>query len=383
MTYFCKSTSFLFKGIIGYGKFMKLTRNLKTYSESEIAQQRLKVIKFSQKYSVKAACEAFNISKSTAYLWKKTLRDSGGKLISLIPKSTRPHHVRQMITDPEIISFIRKLRDEHPRLGKEKVKPLLDQFCEEAKIKSISESTIGKVIKKHKLFFFSTGRIYHNPNSGWATRKRKKRLRVRYAPKPKDFGYIQMDSVVKFVDGVKRYVISAIDVKLKYSFSLCYKNSSSKSALDLFQKFEKVYPFAIKKVQTDNGSEFLGKFENYLEKKGIAHYFIYPRCPRINGCVERYQRSLQEEFLDHHLELIYEPKLLNDKLIEYLIFYNCQRAHQTLGLKSPIDYLLSNGYLSKMYVTSTYTLTTSTPIIIMRSVLDTICTFPTVFVIRK
>jgi transposase InsO family protein len=41
------------------------------------------------------------------------------------------------------------------------------------------------------------------------------------------------------------------------------------------------------------------------------------------------------------------------KLAEYLIFYNTERPHKALGLKSPIDYLLSTGAMSKMSVTYT------------------------------
>ena len=43
----------------------------------------------------------------------------------------------------------------------------------------------------------------------------------------------------------------------------------------------------IKVVQTDNGSEFLGVFDKYLKERGIEHKFTYPRCPKINGYIER------------------------------------------------------------------------------------------------
>ena len=260
-----------------------------------------------------------------------------------------------MATDSRVIEYIQKLREEHYRLGKRKIKVLLDRYCFNLRIETISVSTIGKVIKRNHLFFQKQGRLYHNPNSGWAKRKPAKRLRVRYSPKPTEFGHLQMDTVLKMIEGVKSYLYSAIDIKLKFALSLAYPKLNSQNTLDFFKKVELVYPLKIKSIQTDNGLEFLGIFEPYLKRQNIPHFFIYPRCPRINGVVERYQRTLQEEFLNPNLDLIHQPQLFNDKLAEYLLFYNLERPHQALGFKSPLGYLVAEGYQSQMCVTHTKT----------------------------
>lgn len=330
-----------------------ISYSLYQYDTTKVAQYRLEAIKFFEEFGLEATKKAFKVSKSTLYRWRKALKDNQGKLPSLIPRSTRPKKVRRMMTDPRIVSFIKHLRESHPRLGKEKVKPLLDEYCQKIGISPISESTIGKVIKRNNLFYQKSGRVYHNPNSQWVQRKRKKRLRVRYSPKHQELGHLQADSITLFVDGLKRYIFSAIDCKLKFSFSLVYKSLTSRNGKDFFSKLEKIYPFKIKSLQTDNGLEFLGELDDYLRQKNILHFFSYPRCPRINGIVERYQRSLQEEFINHHLDLIYSTRLFNQKMVEYLIWYNTKRAHKSLGLKSPMDYLVSTGHLSHMCVTYT------------------------------
>jgi putative transposase len=79
----------------------------------------------------------------------------------------------------------------------------------------------------------------------------------------------------------------------------------------------------------------------------------HTRCPKINGCIERYNRTLREEFLNYHINLIEDPEQLNLKLADYLIFHNTERPHKALGLKSPIDYLLSERALSNKSVTYT------------------------------
>lgn len=327
--------------------------SLRKFSKEEVAQERLKIINFYQRYGEKATLEAFGVDRKLIYIWRKRLKTSGNQLFSLIPSSTKPKNTRRSPVDPKVVEYIKNLREEHPRLGKEKIKILLDEYCLKEDLPPISESTIGRVIKRNKFFFQKQGRIYHTPGSGWAKRKKRKRLRVRYAPKPKEFGHLQLDTILKLVDGVKLYVYSGTDIKLKFSLSLPYPRLNSKNTLGFFKKLELVYPGKIKSIQTDNGLEFLGVFDQYLAKKNIPHFFIYPRCPRINGVVERYQRTFQEEFLNHHLHLIHQPQSFSSKLAQYLIFYNTKRPHQSLGLMSPMDYLIKKGGMSKKYWTST------------------------------
>ncbi len=89
------------------------------------------------------------------------------------------------------------------------------------------------------------------------------------------------------------------------------------------------------------GLEFLGEFNQHLKKENILHYFIYPRCPRINGVVERFNRTLQEEFVNSHLHLIHQQSLFNEKLKQYLLYYDNERPHESLAMKSPMEYLIN------------------------------------------
>lgn len=121
-----------------------------------------------------------------------------------------------------------------------------------------------------------------------------------------------------------------------------------------YHRFKSVYPLRIKSWQSDNSSENLGEFDEQLKKDGIPHFFSYPRCPKINTYVERYNRTIQEEFIDPNLGIIYDKPLFHQRLADYLIFYNTQRPHKSLGLKSPIEYLIENGGMSQKSLTYTY-----------------------------
>lgn len=333
-----------------------MLKSLRRFSKDEVAQERLKIIDFYTEHGEKTTKEAFGVNRKTVFVWKKRLKESRNSLASLIPTSTTPKTQRKMTTNSKIVSEIKRLREEHPRLGKEKIKPILKKYCLKEGLTLISVSTIGKVIKRNNFFFQKAGRIYHDPNSGWAKNKAKraKRNRIKYAPKPNSVGYLEMDTILRFVDGIRYYFYCAVDVKGKFAFALPYKHLNSQNTVDFFKKIEYVFPFSIKTVQTDNGLEFLGDFEDYLQKRNMFHVFTYPRCCKINGVVERFNRTIQEEFIDNNLDIIHNPKLFTGKLIDYLLFYNTERVHSAHdNLKSPMDYLILEGGMSKMSATHT------------------------------
>jgi hypothetical protein len=155
----------IFSRIRGYRRLQEMLHSLRRFSKDEVAKERLKIIQFYEEFGERVTKEAFGADRKVIHVWKKRVKGNDNKLMALIPHSTRPHQVRRMHTDSRIIEFVRDKRQQHPRIGKEKLKPLLDRYCREKGIQSISESTIGKIIKRHKLFFQKAGRIYHDPKS--------------------------------------------------------------------------------------------------------------------------------------------------------------------------------------------------------------------------
>lgn len=79
----------------------------------------------------------------------------------------------------------------------------------------------------------------------------------------------------------------------------------------------------------------------------------YPNCPKINGCVERFNRTLKEEIVYNNLDVINGMQVFRKQLAEYLVIFNTERPHKTLCLKSPVDYLNLEGAKSKKIATYT------------------------------
>ncbi|BAL80189.1 hypothetical protein [Caldisericum exile] len=91
-------------------------------------------------------------------------------------------------------------------------------------MKSISISTIRKVIKRYNLIEYPKGLNYHNPQSGFAKKKKNYKLKVKPYPKPKELGYIEIDTIVRFVEGIKRYILNAVDISSKFQFAYEFKS---------------------------------------------------------------------------------------------------------------------------------------------------------------
>lgn len=316
------------------------------------AKQRRKILCFWRQYGLKAAKEAFGASRSTLYAWWQIYVRSGYKIESLNPGSQAPKHCRKRETNPLIVKEIRRLRFEVcPNLGKDKVKKFLDPFCLENGLKIISISTIGRIIVDKK--------IYHHRQKVSHFGKIKIIKKAKKVRKPKDFitnepgDLIEIDTIVKFLHGFKRYVVTAVDTHCKHSFAWSYRKANSANTRDFVIKLKQVFPYAIKNIQTDNGSEFHKYFAEHLKKTKIRHFWNYPRQPYKNGHVEKFNRTIQEEFMDWNETLMKEPRDFNLKLMDYLLWYNTQRPHWGLKLESPVDYLIENNWVSRMRWTDT------------------------------
>jgi hypothetical protein len=122
---------------------------------------------------------------------------------------------------------------------------------------------------------------------------------------------VQID--VKFVpqkcvmNGQKYYQFTAVDECSRWTYREMYDEHSTVSAKDFLLKLIRHAPFPIRRVQTDNGTEFTNTllvtksthktlFEQALLDMGIEYQRIRIATPRHNGKVERQHRIDTERF---------------------------------------------------------------------------------------
>jgi hypothetical protein len=99
--------------------------SLRKFGRDEVAQQRLRIMEFYDRYGEQATKEAFGAERKVISRCRQKLKEYEGALEGLAPASTRPKRSRMMIVAAAAVQFIQQLRQEYPRLGKVKIKPLL------------------------------------------------------------------------------------------------------------------------------------------------------------------------------------------------------------------------------------------------------------------
>lgn len=313
------------------GFFSVYTHILKTKNMNEEATKRAKALSHWHKYGIESAQDAFSVPESTLYRWRANLRKHHGHLNSLNNKSRAPKRTRTRIAPQGLKEEIFRLRTKHPRMGKTQIYHTIKH-----QIKT-SESTVGRVLKDMR----ERGQL---PLRG--EKPYKKKHSVRKDRRQEKVG-IEADTVVRHVNGIKWYFVTAIDLKTRKSWVYITNKHSSMQAINVLERIDINIPC----IQTDNGSEFLKNFHAHCVSQNIPHYFIYPNTPKMNAHIERFNRTLEEEFIMWHKHLMVDRNNLekvNEKLQEYVRYYNTVRPHTSLGFLSPEEYYVKNRENSHM-----------------------------------
>jgi transposase InsO family protein len=343
---------------------MQFIDDILAHPAREAIEKRIEIIKFFDDYGIAATKRAFGKSRSTVFLWKQKLKNNNGRLSALAPGNKTPIHKRRRLVHPFIVDFIIKYRKDHPGADKLTIAPVLATACKQSGIKPISASTIGRIIHDLKAKGRLPQRNKLTYNATWdkqwfLEKKPRKKLRRKdfYPRQPGDL--VQMDTISVFTDGMKRYICTALDIRTRFAFAYAYKTHSSVHTGDFLDKLLRVSPFTIKRVQTDNGSEFACHFDNACSAKGLTHYFNYPRHPQANGHLERFNRTIQEQFVYWYTDMLDEPDMFNQKLMDYLIWYNTEKPHRSIGNLSPLRYYIDNHLPTSLQSNMLWTLTST------------------------
>lgn len=311
---------------------------------SSSAKRRLSWMDYHhQCQNVSLTCRYFGISRKTFHLWKK--RYQPFHLESLEEKSRRPKRTRLWQVSRVQESRVLALRRRYIRYGKEKLKILYQQQYQEP----ISSWKIQRVIEKHNL--------YYAPNKTLRLRQRRrasepKRRITELKKEPQEGFLVQTDTVVLNWPWGKRYILTGIDHHSKIAFARMYTSKHSKHAADFLRRLYYLFDGRILNVQTDNGSEFAKHFRDAISELKLNQYFSRVRTPKDNAFDERFNRTLQEEFIalgHRHPDL----NVFNQNLTEWLVEYNFNRPHQSLGYETPINFQNHYHKLLPMYPSST------------------------------
>ena len=329
-----------------FDKHASWRRQAKLLKLSKDACQRLEWIIY---YESKAGRNAlatsrhFAIAPKVFYVWKN--RFDGKNLALLESRSKAPKNTRKKeITSIEEQRII-GLRKSRIRWGKMKLaKRYKDIYGQE-----ISSWKIQYTIKKWNLY-------YHPAKNVRIQTKRKRsqaKKRVTELKKQPFPGYlIALDTIVIHWNGLKRYILTAIDTTSKIAYARMYTTKSSRNAADFLYRMHYLLDGEVINSLNDNGSEFHKEFETACRQLGIVRYWSRTRTPKDNPVIERFNRTLEEEFIDLG-NFTPDPVLFNQRLTEWLIDYAFVRPHQSLGYDTPWEFYSQTAKVLPMYSSRT------------------------------
>lgn len=295
----------------------------------------------------------FGITRKSVHKWLKRYKEKG--LFGLEEHSRAPVHVRKRMISFEQRLKVRALRKRYPKYGKMKLTGLYLKSYQE----KISSWKIQKIIEEDQLY----------PDNPKVLKLRKKQIqakshyrqRITRLVKEKKVNYLwHVDTVILTLSsGGYRYLLTAIDEVSKMAYARLYTTHTSRNAKDFLEKLIYLTDKKVINLHHDNGSEFKLEFEEACKVLNIPQWYSRPHTPKDNSVLERFNRTIQEEFIAMSEADIYYTDEFNHHLTDWLIEYNSIRPHQTLDYLSPLDYLdnyykITQGELSPMYSSHTH-----------------------------
>ena len=279
-------------------------------------------------WTVAAAAESMRISRQTAHKWWRRYQDEG--VAGLEDRSSRPRRCPTKTPD-RMERRIVELRRRH-QLGPARLAPRVD----------MPASTFHLVLQRHGVSRLSDldrkggrvvrrietthpGELIHMdikkqakipPGGGWRVHGREVSRGQHHRTK---VGY--------------SFIHSAIDAHSRLAYSEAHANEQAVTMIAFWHRareFFASYGIVIERVMTDNGSCYRSKeFKKQLITQAIAHTFIRPYRPQTNGKVERYNRTLLNEWA---YARPYRSDASRTRALDtWLHMYNHHRHHTAIG----------------------------------------------------
>lgn len=127
-----------------------------------------------------------------------------------------------------------------------------------------------------------------------------------------------------------------IDVCSRWAYAVPTIGMNTRKSLAFVREAQDEAPFAFKTIQSDHGSEFSQWFTKRIAERGMAHRHSRIRTPNDNAHLERFNRTIQEECLSR---CVRDIRVWRREIPECLRYYNTERPHMGLEMKTPNDIL--------------------------------------------
>lgn len=276
-------------------------------------------------WTVAGAADSMGISRQTAHKWWRRYREAGEA--GLVDRSSRPRSCPRRL-DPRFERRLVELRRQR-RLGPARLAAqagvpasTLHRVLVRNGVSRLSDldPTTGRVIRRIETI--RPGELVHidvkklakiPPGGGW-------RVHGRAADRHKQtrMGYV--------------YVHSAIDAFSRLAYSEIHADELGATAVGFWRRardFFTSYGIVVERVLTDNGGCYRSfEFRDLLVANAITHTRTKPYHPQTNGKVERFNRTLRDEWA---YARPYQSDAARERALDkWLHLYNHHRYHTAI-----------------------------------------------------
>ncbi|CAN5242833.1 IS481-like element ISMsm9 family transposase [soil metagenome] len=291
-------------------------------------------------WSLRRAAERFQCSPATAKKWADRYRVGG--VAAMLDRSSRPH-VSPNRTPKRTERRIINLRFTR-RWGPHRIAYHLQ----------LSRSTVQAVLGRYRMPL-----LRHLDQNTGLTVRRPAPIRYEHSA-PGDLVHVDIKKLGRIPDGgghrkfgrtignrhnKKRgrgyaFLHHAVDDHSRVAYSEILDDERKETAAAFWKRAKQSFSdhgIVIKRVLTDNGSCYRSKLFAEALGDDITHKKTRPYRPQTNGKVERFNRTLNEEWAYARTYLTDESRAATYQA--WIHHYNHHRRHTGIGGKSPIERL--------------------------------------------
>jgi len=289
------------------------------------AQFRLRVVKLyiEENYTARMISEEMGCCKSAIHRWVGIYRRDGEEGLRTTGEgrsNSRPETPQQRARREQVVA----IKKENPHYGARRISDVLRRlFWIPA-----SAGTVHKTLRQEELI---------DPP---------KKKRVKNPAKPRFFerstpNQLWQSDIMSFRLGGKAvYLIGYIDDYSRYIVGLgLYRSQTGEAVLETYRRAVGDYGIP-KEMLTDNGRQYATwrgktKFQKELARDRIHHLRSQPHHPMTLGKIERFWKSILDEFLSRATLRDFEEA--RERIGLWVQYYNHRRPHQGIGGLCPAD----------------------------------------------
>lgn len=303
--------------------------------ELSVMEQRYRAV-----LEVEAGCpvvevaERYGVSRQSVHGWLRRYRDGG--LAGLADRSHRPAECPHQ-TAASVEALVCELRRSHPRWGPQR---LFYELERRDVVPVPSLVTLYRILVRNGLVVPGARR---RPRSSYTRWQRER---------PMELWQLDIMGGVMLIDGRELKLISGIDDHSRFMvIAQLVTRASARAVCRAFAEAMRTFGVP-EEVLTDNGKQFTGRFtqprpsevlfERICRENGITARTTRPRSPTTTGKVERWHRTVREEFLTAHgpFASAEQAQLALDAWVDD---YNTVRPHQALDMATPASRFTSSA----------------------------------------